>query len=786
VQPASSAKEFIVQDPVIQWVAQKFYERPLQPNELQVARKILYGALILVLFTTTFFWRQVVEAQADQLALREQNRGDVELSGSLVRLTLTGSRGVATCVLWMTAIEKQKKNQWNELEFYVNALTKLQPHFTIPWLFQSWNLSYNVAAESDRWADKYFFITRGIQLLYRGERQNRNNPDLRYSVGFYTEHKICQSDETHVHRSLFQLSCIPPNERDPGRFRIVDSNGKESFNWKEFDDFCRKHPQLIRRLRSGISRGGLHSERVALKLSDSQFRCNKVEDVVNFLAEHWRLPSLYQEALETQPGKNWDPRRADVPQALAERFPVLPPPHIPQAPQRLFELYPGFHELTTGQQDADSILTPLDDNVDGWAVARSWWAYAEEPVPDPDPILPGENQLVRDRVLQRIPKYMATILFRSQPALAQAHQAERLMQEGWFDAEPWNIETWYDSRRKLFEPVEGDSSPSPARLALVQGNAQQAWEAAYRGWETFGIANHLRFRDAAEEVTIQSRAYEFYTSHDMAYGSRVPETPGAMDNRPLLEREQYQAATVVWRQIIYLQMSNYAHHLHRAEVERLPETMQARRWFYRAQRETLASNLEPALQIYRRDDAIKAWIEKVLIPHPLYRKDEFIQEETVDFSLGYQAVYNSFHAPNAFAWATRLQLVFPVGVQGMDQFAMLATAININSPDPQQPKTHITMKGGARILLLTPFDVLLPNDQELPKVVMASVGVGPAGPLMVAPVIASTPLVPLLDPVIVHRVKVEKELIPADKRPATPPGPPPQRTTGPGSQPGAR
>ncbi len=496
-----------MQDPIIQWVAHKFYERPLQPNELQTARKILYGVLILVLFTTTFFWRQLVEAQADQLALRERNRGDVELSGSLVRLTLTGSRGVATCVLWVTAIDKQKKNQWNELEFYVNALTKLQPHFTTPWLFQSWNLAYNVAGESDRWTDKYFYITRGIQLLYRGERQNRNNPDMRFAVGFYTQHKICQSDETHVHRSLFQLSCIPLNERDPARFRIVDGNGKESFNWKEFDDFCRKHPQLVRRLRVGLRREGSHNDRVAQRLTESQFRCNTVEEVVNFLADNWRLPSLYQDALETPPGTNWDPRRQDVPRPLLERFPVLPPPRVPPAPQRLFEAYPGSTELTTDRErDGDAFLTPLDDNVDGWSVARAWAGYAQEPIPDPDPVLPGENQPVRDRVLQRIPKNMVTVLFRCQPDLWQSHQAEQLMSEGWFDAEPWPIESWYDSRRKLFELVEGETTPSPARIALVQGNALQRWEAAYRTWEALGNANHLRFRDAAEEVTTQSRA----------------------------------------------------------------------------------------------------------------------------------------------------------------------------------------------------------------------------------------------------------------------------------------
>src|ERR1700704_6437699 len=122
-------------------------------------RKFIYLGLIVALFTTSFIWRHyVVEKLANRLAIREESRGEVDLSGSVVRLTLTGSRGLATCVLWNNAIDKQKKNQWNELELVVRSLTKLQPHFITPWLFQSWNLAYNVSVESDRVADKFFYV----------------------------------------------------------------------------------------------------------------------------------------------------------------------------------------------------------------------------------------------------------------------------------------------------------------------------------------------------------------------------------------------------------------------------------------------------------------------------------------------------------------------------------------------------------------------------------------------------------------------------------------------------
>ena len=139
-------------------------------QQLALRRKLISIGLIVAGLTASLLFRSyVVEPRADQLALREQNAGAVELSGSAIRLSLTGLRGLASCILWMNAIERQKKNQWDELEILVNSITKLQPHFVTPWLFQSWNLAYNVSVESDRVKDKFFYVTRGIDLLGEGE-----------------------------------------------------------------------------------------------------------------------------------------------------------------------------------------------------------------------------------------------------------------------------------------------------------------------------------------------------------------------------------------------------------------------------------------------------------------------------------------------------------------------------------------------------------------------------------------------------------------------------------------
>src|SRR5262245_12540180 len=217
-------------------------------------RKLTYFGLILVLFTVmTFSGRFVsmvrgassgayakwtVSGQARTLQLNESDQGEADLAGSTIRLALSGTRGFAITFFWLSTIEEQKKHKWNEVDFLVSTITKLQPHFLTPWLFQSWNLAYNVSVESDRVRDKYFYISRGIDLLADGDRISRargvdengqdyvlGNPDMRFWIGFYYMNKFGMADEKHTLRSLLQMSSMNPGKRDPSVLRsrgVVD------------------------------------------------------------------------------------------------------------------------------------------------------------------------------------------------------------------------------------------------------------------------------------------------------------------------------------------------------------------------------------------------------------------------------------------------------------------------------------------------------------------------------------------------------------------------------------
>ena len=608
-------------DGLMQWLATTLRGTPLEPRQLLTVRKVCYVALVVYLFTGAYQWRaSVVNTSAAQFAVREQSHGDVHLSGSIVRLGLGGFRGVTTCYLWNLAMDKQMKNQLNELEVIVGWLTELQPHFNTPWLFQSWNLAYNVSNKTDQPSDKYFWISRGCQLLADGERQNHDDPDLRFEMGTTFQHKICQSDETNYHRSLFQLSLIPPNERDPARFRPRPGR-REKVDLEEFAKFCDKHPQLIRRLREGIHKDSLYEQ-------NRLFTCRTPEDVVKFLGDNFRVPSLWPEGKPTPAGVEWaeNPDRALDPDVTA-RFPVLPPPRsYPQgSPMHLFRPY---DDMDRGDLTDES---PKEQDLDSWdayLVARAWYSYAQEPIPDPAD-LPGETQPIVDRIHQRMNRRMQTILFRHYPARAQSYVAERLEEEGWYDNEGW-------------------STRGPEWFTRVIGGgrdwAVNAWGEAYKMWKAHGERNHI-LMSQAEHEELKAKAQKYMDSKGLTPRMGVP----PREENPDLQ-EGWRAAMFLFYYEAVSSVSNYNHNYVRAKVEKEPQTVRARKLFYQAEALALTGSTVESLQTYQdpaKDtgnvlgglNALDAWA-KILEKEDDFRRDDLIEEQTYETELTYMDVLN--------------------------------------------------------------------------------------------------------------------------------------------------
>ncbi len=578
---------------------------PFQQKARQ--RKVIYLGLIVALFTVSLLHRRlVVEPQAENLQLREAARGEVELTSSFVRLSLTGSRGLATTVLWATAMDRMMRHEWNELELLVNSISTLQPYFITPWVFQSWNLAFNVAVECDRPHDKYYYVSRGLQLLAEGERRNQGtkekwkpgsgqplfpgHPEMRHYMGFYMQLKIGNSDEKNTMRSLFDLSCIDPVQRKPELFRQGEGTDAE-IDRKKLMKFCQNHPRLVRRLREKL---GYDSPR----------------DIVKFLDVNKDVPSRYKKTVVA------DQRESEL-EEPRKQFPILPPVTPRSASSEDGPAWPNPQAAA---------MTP--EALDVFVVCRTWYQYAQEPLPPPlaEPGVTKKEreyaeQLDRDRkeknITYRPSKTMAIEIFRGYPARAQLYIAENLESEGWFDdKDGWVVKEWFDEPGRDEEFRVGTETKYHSR---------PAWEQAYQMYATYGRRNgmHLSPAELAELRTKAQRACDVLH----VGGDVYPQPVSAEVYRQL--GESYDALQQLGRAAQNRAMTNFPAHLHATEGEKDPETILARKLLFQALQYTPKDQQE-ALPLFAQ--AWPLWID-VWLRYPEFSQVTFVPDDVYEAML---------------------------------------------------------------------------------------------------------------------------------------------------------
>jgi hypothetical protein len=164
----------------------------------------------------------------DDYSLSQARLGEIDPVSETMKLATLGMRGPAANLLWGKALHYQKIKDFTNLSATLEQITKLQPNFIRVWIFQGWNLSYNVSVEFDDYRDRYFWVIRGIRFTQEGLEYNRDEPTLLREIGRVISRKMGQSDEHVQFRKLFRADddfhgARPMSERDSWRV------GKEWF-----------------------------------------------------------------------------------------------------------------------------------------------------------------------------------------------------------------------------------------------------------------------------------------------------------------------------------------------------------------------------------------------------------------------------------------------------------------------------------------------------------------------------------------------------------------------------
>jgi hypothetical protein len=114
-------------------------------------------------------------------------------------VALGGFRGLISNFLWIRANDLQQDDKFFEAAQLADWITKLEPTFTQVWLFQAWNMAYNISVKFKEngpgdYTDRWHWVERGIDLLRDdGLRYNPNSILIYRELGWFFQHKMGQN-----------------------------------------------------------------------------------------------------------------------------------------------------------------------------------------------------------------------------------------------------------------------------------------------------------------------------------------------------------------------------------------------------------------------------------------------------------------------------------------------------------------------------------------------------------------------------------------------------------------
>ncbi len=113
-----------------------------------------------------------------------------------VMVGLGGFRGVVSEVLWIRATTLQEEGRYFELIQLADWITALDPRASEAWVFNAWNLSYNVPAMLPDHRSRVNWVRAGIDLLKdKAIPANPDNPRLYRELGWLFQNKVGSDDD---------------------------------------------------------------------------------------------------------------------------------------------------------------------------------------------------------------------------------------------------------------------------------------------------------------------------------------------------------------------------------------------------------------------------------------------------------------------------------------------------------------------------------------------------------------------------------------------------------------
>jgi len=156
------------------------------------ARKILMAGLIVVLLFGVSQVQISMNRDRDRLGLTHaQALENAPPVLAFTTVALGGFRGLISNLLWIRANDLQQDDKFFEMMQLADWITKLEPHFPQVWVFQAWNMAYNISVKFKDFPDRWRWLQGGIELLRdEGLKYNPNDPLIHQQLSWFFQHKL--------------------------------------------------------------------------------------------------------------------------------------------------------------------------------------------------------------------------------------------------------------------------------------------------------------------------------------------------------------------------------------------------------------------------------------------------------------------------------------------------------------------------------------------------------------------------------------------------------------------
>jgi hypothetical protein len=127
-------------------------------------------------------------------------------------VALGAFRGLIANALWIRANDLQEEGKNFEAVQLADWITKLQPDLDTPWIFQAWNMAYNISVKFPEHADRWLWVQRGIELLRdEGLKYNPGKALMYRELAWFFQHKMgANLDDAHnYYKSQWFLKMNP-------------------------------------------------------------------------------------------------------------------------------------------------------------------------------------------------------------------------------------------------------------------------------------------------------------------------------------------------------------------------------------------------------------------------------------------------------------------------------------------------------------------------------------------------------------------------------------------------